>query len=309
MDKKINICIASDDNYSKFCGVLIASILYSAELETKLSFFILDGGISKQNKEKILSLKLIKNCEINFLEVDNALFCDFDKIQTHSYITTPAYYRLKLGSLLKDIERVIYFDCDVIVNCDLKELYFSNIENYALAGIRDINKRMLRKNPNYINSGVLLINLKEYRKENIEKQLFDYVKENFCNIKMGDQEIINKVLKGKIKLLDDEYNVQISNFTNRSNYTNNPKIIHFTSRRKPWHFGSFSYHKKYYFKYLQMTPWRLNPEEMKYWQFKNEVVSIFGYLKYRPFFLLRPRFYMAFYCTYIKPLLKGDEVA
>ena len=309
MKNKINICIATDENYSKFSGVLIASILASSDFETRHFFYILDGGISEERKKELAKLKSIKEFEIEYLKVDNSLFKDFDKIQTHSYITTPAYYRLKLGSLLKNIDRIIYFDCDVIVNCDLAEFFNTEMENCAIAGVKDINHKILKKNPNYINSGVLLFDLEKYRRENIEEKLFSYVNKNFNNIKMGDQEVINTVLKDKIKLLPDEFNVQSSNFVNRSSYTNNPKIIHFVSRKKPWHFASYSYHKKYYFKFLQLTPWKISEKEIKFWLFKNEIASLVSYFKYRPFFILRPRFYKAIFCTYIKPLLKGEKIA
>lgn len=309
MEKRINICIASDDNYSTYACVLIASILKNSNFENQLFFYILDGGISEENKEKIKSLKKIKDFEITFIDVDKNYFNNLKNLETHNYITLPAYYRLKIGSLLRDIDKAIYFDCDIIVNCDLGELFNTKIDDYTIAGVKDINKRMLKKNPSYINSGVLLINLQKFRQENCEEKLFNYIKENFQTIKNGDQEVINEVFKNKIKILNDEFNVQSSNFTNRSSYTNNPKIIHFVSKKKPWHFASFSYHKKYYFKYLQLTPWKLDETQTKYWQTKNEIVSLICYLKYRPFFLLRPRFYKAIFYTYIKPFLKGEKIA
>ena len=117
---------------------------------------------------------------------------------------------------------------------------------------------------------------------------------------MGDQEIINEVLKGRIKILKENWNVQSSNFVNRSSYTHEPYIIHFVSKRKPWHFGSFSYHKYLYFKYLELTPWKIPEEEKDYWYRKNKIASFFGYLKYRPLFFLRPRFWQAVYYTYLK---------
>ena len=62
MHNKINICLACDDNYSKYAGVVIASVLNNVQHNDVLSFYILDGGISEENKTKILSLKEIKNC-------------------------------------------------------------------------------------------------------------------------------------------------------------------------------------------------------------------------------------------------------
>lgn len=56
----INVCLACDDNYAKYAGVVIASILDSANPDDSLCFYILDGGIKSKNKDKILALKDIK---------------------------------------------------------------------------------------------------------------------------------------------------------------------------------------------------------------------------------------------------------
>lgn len=295
---EINVCMSCDNNYSKHAGVVIASILSNASNKDVLSIYILDGGISEERKQEILSLKEIKNCKIQFVNVDSNLFDDYRQIKTHSYITIPAYYRLKLASLLPDISKIIYFDCDIIVRAGLSKLFNEDISGYALAGVRDTKKKQLKLNPNYINSGVLLLNLDYWRKENVEEKLLNFTKENIDNIKTGDQEILNKCLAGKIKVVEDEWNVQSSNFTNRSSYTNNPKVIHFVAKNKPWDGKSYSYHKNEYFKYLQLTPWKLDDKELK----KALKSTAAAYAKYRPLFIIRPRFYKALYKTYIEPL-------
>ncbi len=110
------------------------------------------------------------------------------------------------------------------------------------------------------------------------------------------------MLKDRIKLLRENWNVQVSNFTNRSSYTQNPWIIHYVSHQKPWKFGSWNYFKGYYFKYLALTPWADEKHGIV-----SEVVSWFGYWIQRPLFFLRPRFYEAFYKTYIKKVPKYDS--
>ena len=303
----INICAACDDNYAKYAGVLIASILDSAATDDDLAFYILDGGIGSDKKQDILSLKKIKDCSINFIKINNTDFSEYLNVKTHKYITIPTFYRLKLPSLLKNIQKVIYFDCDMVVTSSLSELYNTDLQGCIIAGVRDINKRMLKKNPDYINAGMIIMDIDAMRKENIEQKFLDYTKKYFNKIKTGDQEIINEVLKGRIKIVNDEWNVQSSNFINRSSYTNNPKVIHYTAKLKPWHFGSFSPHKRYWFDFLQLTPWALNEEEKKYWYTKNNIVSILKYIQYRPLFFLRPNYYIAVYYDYIKPLFNKNK--
>lgn len=295
----INICLACDNNYAKYAGVVIASALANANQEDNLSFYILDGGIEEGKKSEILELKSIKDCNINFIQIDETMFEDYKKVKTHNYLSIAAYYRLKLSSLLPNIDKIIYFDCDIIVNSSLKELFETELGDNIVAGVRDINKRMLKKNPNYVNSGMLVMDLKKIREQNIEQQLYDYTIANFENINMGDQQIINEVLIGRIKVVDDEWNVQSSNFTNRSSYTKHPRVIHYVAKRKPWHFASFSFHRQLYFDNLQLTPWKLNSAKEKfYWYYLNQWKSLVDYVLYRPLFLFRPRFYEALVKTY-----------
>ena len=296
--------MACDDNYSKHAGVVIASILKNADKTDYLHFYILDGGITAQNKDKILQLREIKECEINFVTIDDKIFADYVAVQTHSYITLPAYYRLKIASLLPNVDRIIYFDCDVVVNSSLAELFYTDMNSLPVAGVRDINRKMLKKNPSYINSGMLLIDVKNIRENNIEQLFLGWTKENFKSITCGDQEIINEALRDRIKIVDDKWNVQSSNFINRSSYMKNPLVVHFVARRKPWHWASFSYHRDLYFKYLQLTPWKLSEEEYKHWTKDNQIASLVEYFVHRPTFFLRLRFYEAVIKTY---LINGGE--
>ncbi len=295
----INVCLACDNNYAKYAGVVIASVLANANDDDNLNIYILDGGIEEDKKNEILSLKSIKDCRIEFVGIDESMFEDYKKVATHKYISIATYYRLRLSTLLPDVDRIIYFDCDMVVNSSLAELFNTELGDNIIAGVRDINKRMLKKNPSYINAGLVLFDLKKIREQGIEQQFYDYTNKNFETITVGDQQIINDVLNGRIKIVGDEWNVQSSNFTNRSSYTKHPKVVHYVARKKPWHFGSFSFHRALYFKYLQLTPWKLTTAKEKfYWYYLNQLKSLVDYVFYRPLFLFRPRFYEAVLKTY-----------
>ncbi len=296
---EINVCISTDENYSRYAAVVIASILANAKSEDNLNFYILDGGINHESQQKILQLKAIKDCNINFVKIDNELFLDFSHIKTHGYISLPTYYRLKAASLLPDVDKIIYLDCDMVINSSLSELYSYDMEGMPLAGVSDIKRSNVRKSLTYVNAGMLVMDLDCIRKENIEKEFTDWTNEHFTEIKTGDQQIINEVLKGRIKLLPSTWNVQTSNFTTRSSYEVQPKIIHYYGPQKPWKPESWNYFKWYYRKYEALTPWAQHKtaEEIR----REDIESMKAYLKYRPLFFLRPKFFKAVYYTYIRP--------
>lgn len=301
----INICLSCDDNYSKYAGIVIASVLLNSKDNENFCFYILDGQISQENKDKIISLKSIKNFDIQFVHIDSRLFETYKKIDTHSYITISTYYRLKLPSIIKNLDKILYLDCDIIVNSSLSELYNTDIKDYYAAAVMDTSVNSSGYTPKlnnnlYFNAGVLLFNLDKMRQDNIEEKFENYTVQNIRNIRVGDQEILNCVCQGHIKQLESHWNVQSSNFTNRSDYTTTPKIINYIGKQKPWLFGSMNYWKKLYFEVLQKTPWAYPANEKFKWSTLNQIMSILNYLKYRPLFFLRPRFYKALVYTYIK---------
>jgi lipopolysaccharide biosynthesis glycosyltransferase len=70
----INVCISCDDNYAKYAGVVIASILLNAQEDDDLNFYILDGGISDKAKIKIERLKQIRDFNICYVQIDPSQF-------------------------------------------------------------------------------------------------------------------------------------------------------------------------------------------------------------------------------------------
>ena len=108
----------------------------------------------------------------------------------------------------------------------------------------------------YVNAGVLLINLKKWREDNIQEKLFTWAKENQEKILWVDQDVINSVLNEKIFYLNEEFNAQISEleFGKTKEYNRiaeRATIVHYVGHRKPWsHFG-FKLNK-YYYDYLKL---------------------------------------------------------
>jgi lipopolysaccharide biosynthesis glycosyltransferase len=292
----INICLACDDNYAKHACVVMASALANAAPDDKLAFFILDGGISSENRDKISSIVKSGNGSVEFVSIDEKLFVDYLKIRTHDYITLPTYYRLKITSLLPQLSRVIYFDCDVVVNSSLAELFNVEMGDLPIAGVNDLNRRRVRENPTYVNAGVLVVDFDNIRRLKAEDRFLEYTRQKADVITCGDQEIINEVCRDKIKIVDERWNVQSSNFVNRSSYTSKPRVVHFVAKNKPWHGKSLSVHRDLYFKYLQMTPWALPEDELEQFCGRGSKKQLWiSFFKHRPLFWLRPRFYKAWY--------------
>ncbi len=251
---QMNICLASDNNYAKLAGVSISSFLKSAESNDYFNFFILDNNISNKRKKEILELKKLKPCNIEFIKVDNKKFEGLYLPPQKGYLSISSYHRFLIPSLFKNLDKILYIDCDIIATTSISEFYNTDLTNYSAAVIRDTSCETQQKkfgfNPNeiYFNSGVILFNLQKCFSENLEKKLFDTIKNG-----LDDQDILNICLKGNVKEMPITWNWQ----GKAKHYSQEkpPKLIHFITAYKPWLTGSKHSFNKEYFKALKNTPW------------------------------------------------------
>ena len=251
---KINICLACDNRYAPLAGVSIASFLKNANEDEFINFYILDNNISIENKKKIMSLKWIKNCSIEFIQVDKSKFENLYLPNKKGYLSISAYYRFVISDIFKNLDRILYVDCDVIATSSVNEFYNMDFNDMYVAVIKDTaceeNQRRLGFDSSeiYFNSGVMLINLQLWRKNEISTLLFNKINEG-----LDDQDILNIVLKGKKNFVDDKWNWQ----GKAKNYKEKvyPNLIHFITAYKPWVTGSKQGFNNEYFKALKLTPW------------------------------------------------------
>lgn len=106
-------------------------------------------------------------------------------------------------------DKVLYLDNDVVCRKDPAEFYYQNIDEFDLAGVLDhYGKWFFRKNifhMDYLNSGVLLLNMKRIRESGLfaSCRLMCRQKKMF----MPDQSAINKLAVKKV-IMDRRYNEQ-----------------------------------------------------------------------------------------------------
>ena len=110
----------------------------------------------------------------------------------------------KITYLGMDIEHQTNISVGCLWDIALRNSISEKLEKF----VQDINKKMVKKNPTYVNAGMLIFNLAEIRKDGIEDKFLKWTKEHFAEIKTGDQTIINEVCKEKIKLVNPIWNVQ-----------------------------------------------------------------------------------------------------
>lgn len=189
------------------------------------------------------------------------------------YLSAASYYRLMLPYVVDEsVERILYFDCDIMVRKNLEEYYDCPIKDNYIAGTHDIEEGQhceRLKLPLYVNSGVLLMNIKAIKQEFSLKQVLEKVKQlaKQENLTCGDQDIINILFHKKIYLLPEAFNYQHGihkkYVLQHKTEVNAAAVVHFITSDKPW-FPTyvFPYTKEYYWylkKYFSVG------EKVKYW--------------------------------------------
>ena len=230
------------------------SIMLNQNNDTFINFYILVSNLSFEQKKVINKIgKEHKNCKINFIDMGNQ-FKEFNL--PFNIWTTANYYRIKLPELLPDIKKIIYFDSDTLIYKDLTKLYNYDIEGKYLVGMPEcVDENFFKKNKisfnNFINTGVLLCNLEELRKDNISTKIIEYIQKNHNEISFPVNQPTNLITHKKNSYFTPEY--VVIGFCNKkeiySYYSDaklhinkklvekayeDPYVYHFIKHIKPW---------------------------------------------------------------------------
>ena len=305
-----NILCATDDNYIPYCGIMLTS-LFEKNKDLSFEVYIICETLSHKNAERLGLLAKHYNTKIHIIYINNNTFKDCP-IRTGDHISIAAYYRLIAADVLPDkLDKILYLDCDMIVNSNIKELYDYDIEKYAFGAIIDedylngakYERLKYDKSFSYINSGVILFNLEYWRKNRLAKKCLDYISEYPERIKFHDQDTLNAVLHKEMRLLPLKYNFQTGflykshkleqrfiDEINESLYS--PGIIHYTGPNKPWLKGSKHPFAKRYMHYKNISLWRKTPLSKEKFSFKDRIHKLMTTLVWKLGIKKRPETYI-----------------
>ena len=281
----MNIVYIATDSYVSLLGISVNSIVMNWKKGEKINLYICSPDLTEEHKEQLVDQ--VADCDgtIQFIDVsDYAKRMDFQFNTSGFHPIVLA--RLFLDSYLpKNVERVLYLDCDVVVNGDIWELEKINLQDKAFGAVPELCMPKKQKaeiglgvDDTYFNCGVMLINLAYWREKRISEQFLQYFVERNGKLLYNDQDILNHCCKGKIQKLSHTYNYNpalyyfpryfIRNYQpeyyckTAAEYTairQNPVLIHFMGEERPWVHGNYSPYRKEYEKYKNNSPWKYMP--------------------------------------------------
>lgn len=262
--KEIPIVYAVDDNYAPFLCVSLKSILDNMNKDYFLKVYILNTGISEKNKSRIIEIAE-ENCndvDVEYVDVADRMDSLKDKTHLRDYYTNAIYYRIFIPSLFPQYEKIIYIDCDIVLINDISKLYNVDLGDNIVAAVHEeamssfdcfgsYSEEFLGvPRMQYFNSGLLVINTAEYRKETIETKFINLMLSEKFEV-APDQDYLNVLLKDRVKLVDVGWNktpIPGKKFPDKL-----ISLIHYKLNFKPWHYKGVRY-EEFFWKYAKATP-------------------------------------------------------
>jgi lipopolysaccharide biosynthesis glycosyltransferase len=278
------LVFGSDDNYSMLLAVALHSALVHLKIGNPFRIYIIDGGIVEVNRQRLSRIVGENDIDagLEWVTPDMELI---GHLKTSGHITTAAYLPLLIPDLLPDrFDKAIYLDCDIQVETNLWQLWHQDIGEHALLAVRDylvpyvsspggVTKHAalgLAPEMPYLNSGVLVLNLRRWRSEGINRKIFRYLHDYRKDVRFWDQDGLNAVLAGDWGMLNPKWNVQSSILSHerwpesdfkeeiravRDDLLHNAYIHHFIGPTKPNHPTSEHPVKARWHRYLGESGW------------------------------------------------------
>lgn len=168
------------------------------------------------------------------------MFQDY-KLPT-AHLNYATYFRYLIPNHTEE-DRVLYLDSDMIVTQDLSDLFELDMQGYPVAAVED-----LPTTSDKFNAGLLLIDNKKWREEDVVTQLFDLTAQHHHEV-YGDQGILNLAFHDNWYRLPLTYNLQVGSDSQQFTlgdmvwydlFKGKPAVIHYTTGLKPWHQHHFN---------------------------------------------------------------------
>lgn len=252
MNKEIPIFFAIDDGYAPFLAVALNSAVKNAGKNRFYRAIVLHEGVSGENERKLKMLQT-DNFRIDLIPMKNNFAALDDRMSNRlrcDYFTLTIYFRLFIPAMFPEYDKAIYIDSDVVVADDIAELFDIDIGSSFLGACNDLSiadvpplvayteNAVGVKKHEYINSGVLLMNLKKLREEKFEEHFLNLLNTYHFDSIAPDQDYINAICNGKIHYLDKRFDAMPNNARPECE---NPVIIHYNLFEKPWCYDGIQY--------------------------------------------------------------------
>lgn len=273
MTDALHLACAAEGGYVAHSAAMIHSVIAHAGRRPVRVHYLHGPGFPDAAAASIAAMAARGGATVSFLAVESALL---EGLPIEEQFTAAMWHRLFLPDLLPDVERVLYLDCDTIAMSALEDLWKTDLEGAYLAAVTNVFEERFLHRPAelgleeraYFNSGVLLLNLTELRRDGCAERLRRYAVEEGPRLLWPDQDALNVVLGARRVPLHPRWNCMnsVMEFPQSEAVLGSeavelarrrPGIRHFEGPgiNKPWHFLCQRRFREAYFEHRRQTPW------------------------------------------------------
>lgn len=270
----IHIACCSNEKLAPIFGVVMTSVGVNVKSDNVMMHY-LHNGLKDKTIKRLRQIAERYHIGLELMEINSSLLKDCPTDKKIHYANVMMYARLLLPSMLPNLDKIIYLDCDLVVNRDLKDLWDFDINGVALAMAPDhyyndkaTLQRLGMKDCYYLNSGVMVMNLDYCRRHDVPKRIISFIEERGEELIFFDQDALNVILQKERKELPTKYNCSPFHFIKiidslpiewrKAIYDarENPIIFHYMGKAKPWLLGSYVPGKELFKKYQRLSGWK-----------------------------------------------------
>lgn len=242
---QINLLATVDKNYINPLKTALKSYaVFHKEDNTRL--FIAHSSIEDDVFSELNADFSQYNIEIINVRITEKWFSDTPVIER---LPEESFYRLMAFHYLpSDVDKCLYLDPDIFIMKPITELYNTDISGKYIAaashtyGFKNFfNKFRLGIKNRYLNSGIMLLNLAEIRKDFTIERILSALEDNIQSLFLGDQDLANILFGSQsVEINEMLYNLDERTFKhNKEQYDlnwvkENTVIIHYNGKFKPW---------------------------------------------------------------------------
>ena len=258
------------DGYVAQMAVSMVS-MYESNRHNDIHTYVICLNLDEDEKVKLVNLATNYQRTIEFLYIHPE---KLENLKIFFHLTHATFYRLFIPAMLPELEKIIYLDCDIIVEADISELWNIDMNGYGNGGVifngEDTEKRLGVKGGKDMNAGILVMNLDFWRANNITAKCTDWLEKT--ESAYMDNDAMNVILNGFQLGVEERWNLNPIHFEKYSDESKFPsRILHFAGAVKPWHKAyDFDFQQKYY-DYLLKTPWSDNYKPEEPWNISQSI--------------------------------------
>lgn len=263
MKPVIPIFFTIDNSYVPYMGIALHSMQENASPDYTYRIHVIYQDMTEDNKAKLKAMET-ENFEVTLIQMQSTLRGIEDCEQTRlrcDYFTMTIYYRLFLAEMFPQYDKAIYLDSDVVVPGDISRLYNQELGDNIVGACHDfsiedipplvyyVENAVGIPIKEYVNSGILLMNLKRMRDLHFADTFLDMLNTFHFDSIAPDQDYLNAMCHGHILYLDECWDTMPQR---GDKAPKNPSLIHYNLFDKPWCYDNIPY-QDYFWRYARET--------------------------------------------------------